>query len=338
MSILAIWVVSACILIPLSLILVISIFKVKRDSREIVSIKRRGEYYQEIAEGKTRELVENALANQNKRIALLDIITRSGYKVFAPVSMSSQTYSKVEKLSQSKNPVDRALFVYFSNIFTYPAGLEAARSCILDEDSDVHLSAVRVLGLIADNNSAKILIEALLSDKVAWERIVERLNGDWALPAILESINTPFTLEKREVHFHAHLARALGLIGDVCAEKSLQRLLKEGNTEERINAIRSLGQCKARSSLLLIQDALKNDSSDYARAQAATALGQIPDVSSVPLLVRSMFEPSWWVCSNSARALALLGIEGQQGLQRVAKEAGSFAAKRATEQLHLLEK
>ncbi len=331
-------IIATCIAVPIIVIAIIAVLKMQRDGREIAIIERRGHYYRLVAEKKCEALVDEAMRSRETRTALIDIINRSGYEIFTPVPLGTPLAARAQRLLALPEATDRAMGVYILNLFQEPAGLDAARTAIHDADPDVHLTAVRVLGLIGNDHSASILVDALRRGEVAWERVVERFNGPWALPELIKAIQTPITESTREKHFHARLARALGLLGDAAAEPHLQRLLGEGNVEERINVVRALGQCGTHESLALIQDLLRNDESPHVRAQAATALISLPHRSSVPILVQSMFDTSWWVCSNSAQALGSLGLRGKLALEEVRERApGTLAARRASEQLSILE-
>ena len=61
------------------------------------------------------------------------------------------------------------------------------------------------------------------------------------------------------------------------------------------------------------------------RAQAASSLGMIGDVSTIPTLRKLTLDREWWVRMNASRALANMGPAGERALARLLESEDRFA-------------
>lgn len=69
-----------------------------------------------------------------------------------------------------------------------------------------------------------------------------------------------------------------------------------------------------------------NDDTEFVRIQAARAASRLPQRMAIPLLYRSIGDPSWWVRRASAEALLRLGPKGAAALRRASRRhADRFA-------------
>ena len=199
---------------------------------------------------------------------------------------------------------------------------------LVDPDPDVRAAATQALGLCKSEQAAWALLHALRAGNVTPERIVERLDGPWAVGPLLAALRDPDFERVRP-----WLAEALGLCRDRRAERPLVELLRSADEEQRIRACRALGRLGAGTAGKPLARALV-DPSAAVRAQAARALGEIRDVSRVHLLVPLMGDRSWWVRARAAEALRALGPAGLEALRWCARSyVDPFARERAAEAL-----
>jgi HEAT repeat protein len=199
---------------------------------------------------------------------------------------------------------------------------------IADNDPDVRAAATQALACCASDDAAWTLLRALRDGRMAPERVVERLTGDWAAVPVLQALHDPGFTQVR-----AWLAEALGLAGYARAEASLVDMLTGGSEEERIRACRALGRLRRPTSFSALVTALE-DGSASVRAQAARALADLGDARGVDALVRLLDDESWWVRARAADALRAIGRQGLAALAHAADEHPDlFARERAIEAL-----
>lgn len=197
-----------------------------------------------------------------------------------------------------------------------------------DEDRDVCAAAVQALGACRSEEAAWALLGALRDRRVAPERVVERLTGDWASGPLLSALRRP-----EFAHVRPWLAEALGLTGDPRAELPLIELAATGDEPERIRACRALGRLGLPSSAEVLIGALSDDS-DAVRAQAARALAGLRDKRGIHALVQLLGDRSWWVRARAAEALRELGSHGMAALRwSAATHPDPYARARALEAL-----
>jgi HEAT repeat protein len=199
-----------------------------------------------------------------------------------------------------------------------------------DPDPDVAQAACRALGLLADDEGARVLITALEHRRVPVERIIESLLDRSAVPALVARLEHHGADTVRR-----HAIRTLGLIGDSAAEEALLAVTAVDD-EEQIAVCRALATAGTDDCLGYLRAMLAHDSWPV-RAQAATALGSLtPTVPVVSALEDVLSDPSWWVRANAAAALARLGGHGIAGLLRATRHPDRYARARAEEALALL--
>jgi len=199
---------------------------------------------------------------------------------------------------------------------------------ISDPDPDVRAAVTQALAICHSEEAAWILLRALRDGHMAPERIVERLDGEWAVLPLLRTLR-----QLSYARVRPWLAEALGLTGDARAEPLLITMLGRGSEEQRIRACRALGRLSRPSSFTALVTAL-GDESPSVRAQAARALADLGDARSVGALVRLLDDEAWWVRARAADALRALGEPGLTALAHCAAEHPDlFARERAAEAL-----
>lgn len=195
-----------------------------------------------------------------------------------------------------------------------------------DADADVRLSAVAATGELANRRAADVLLDALASDRIPNERLVEQLGHPWAVLAVLARVEEPTTTEAER----ASMADALRLAGDPRAAQRLGEMVAVGSFEEQIAAVKALATCgdaePATVEAVLVALAAPGW---QLRAQAAATAGALGVHDAVPALEAALCDRAWWVRKRSADALAVLGEPGVRALGRVAAGPDRFASETA---------
>lgn len=197
---------------------------------------------------------------------------------------------------------------------------------LADDDPDVRLAAATALEQIGGGDSARALIDALETGLLTPGRVIERIAHPWALEVLIAD------RDRFGAGARTALWRAAGLACFAEAVPILRGVAREGGDEERISAVRALGEIRAADASPDLLAALE-DPVWQVRAQAATALGRLGDPAAVADLEHAMADRSWWVRTNAAIALGQLGGEGSVALERVAAGRDPYAAERAREAL-----
>jgi HEAT repeat protein len=142
---------------------------------------------------------------------------------------------------------------------------------------------------------------------------------------------------KAAAPIHVAAIEVLGLHGDAAAVGALEKVLREGTPDARVNAARALGRIGAAESGTALVAAL-DDEAWPVRAQAARALAAIPDRAHVAPLIAHVGDVAWWVRRHAAYALGAHGEHGRQALEEIARSSqDQFAADVAREVLEQLE-
>jgi len=116
------------------------------------------------------------------------------------------------------------------------------------------------------------------------------------------------------------LIETLGLARHHAARHAVERLLREGDVEQRVAAARALGRMEAADCATSLVGALQ-DQAWPVRAQAARTLGLLRSEIALLALPARLTDPAWWVRHHAAHALREFGNEGRRELKRIA--AGS---------------
>ena len=187
-----------------------------------------------------------------------------------------------------------------------PMTLEDLVFTLNDPVNEVRVQAASALSIIGDAAAVKSLLVAMDHE------------DDWNAQRIADSL---FTFGREAVpemtrylqgtgKYRPLVARTLGLIGDVRAEKSLVQALSSTDMELRMRSAAALGKAGTPQSVRYLIDAMADERWEV-RAQVATALGRRRDHEAVPWLKQAMGDDAWWVRHNAASALAEIpgGIE-----------------------------
>ncbi len=133
----------------------------------------------------------------------------------------------------------------------------------------------------------------------------------------------------------------IGEIGDYSNINRLTNILNDSSEEKeiRVSAVKTLGKLKSGTKSL--REALTFEDWEI-RAAAAKALGDIGDVGAIAELEKRLSDSNWWVRVNSSHALAKLGSQGLQALQRAVREKkDQFAhdiSRQTLEEIKMMEK
>jgi hypothetical protein len=108
--------------------------------------------------------------------------------------------------------------------------------------------------------------------------------GEAGVPVLIEAMddNTPYLYVGRAA------AEAIGKIGDTNSIPILENLVMKGNDSQRRAAADALGNLRSQRSVPVLEQALKEDTNQGVRLQAAVALGEIGARSAIePLAARA---------------------------------------------------
>lgn len=202
-----------------------------------------------------------------------------------------------------------------------------------DRDSDVRASAARALGALGATSAAPDLLGHL-----GGSRPISRITIGWALlqmpdpvvELLVAGIDSPRGVER------AVAADVLGLRGVALAAASLiGQLADDVDVEARLAAARALGRIGTAPAVRALEAGLSDPFPALAIA-CAQLLGEVGDPSAVPALRRALGSPDVQLIVQSSRSLARLGAAGRVALEAVA--AGpDFAAPFAAGDLAMFE-
>ncbi len=152
-----------------------------------------------------------------------------------------------------------------------------------DEDEDVRSFAAHALSLMKNAHAGPVLIDALLSDPSGQVRSkatysLGRLKVQRAAKVLISA------LKDEHIAVRRNAAQALGMIGDLRAEKSLLEMINtEPDQNVRANIIKALGKLKSILSIEHISKLLHAPQDKIVRA-AIEALGWIGDKDCLEIL------------------------------------------------------
>ncbi|ANM28972.1 hypothetical protein ABI59_04205 [Acidobacteria bacterium Mor1] len=220
-----------------------------------------------------------------------------------------------------------------------PESIPALQALLYDPDDTVRISAARSLGQIATPESLKVLVDLALIDENELIRghvvdIIGNMDAKEQIPRVEDALIS----ESNDVR--AHAARVLGQLGDnssvpVLVEalsdpyykvRSLSahsladlapgdeeamaamkaRLEEEDNELTKVDIAWSLARGGDRSSIDVIRSSLSKALDDYARAEAARALGEVGEDTDIRLLERALNDKAGLVKVEASKALKKL--------------------------------
>jgi HEAT repeat protein len=309
--------------------------KLRRDRRERWHQAYRAALRRELLTGSPR-LDARLLAMESRPRRLVDLasVLQHG-DVPIPVARAAAVRTGLDDVVRARlrarRPMDRGIAALVVGHLRLDGAATDLAPLLDDPDGDVKLVAAGALGRLAHGPAARALVGALAAGKLPTERVIERLGGPWATPAILAAFTAA---GPEQALLRASLARAIGLAGDVRAEPALLGLLVAETVDERAAAARALATCGTPRCHASLIDAM-GDPAWEVRAQAARSLGALRVTSAVQVLEANLGHNAWWVRANVARSLAQLGEAGVLALRRAAGGTDRYAAERAREMLLL---
>jgi HEAT repeat protein len=317
--------------------------KAKRDRRERASLRLRRRYAHVVVCGSPARLrallatVRGTQAQLDLARALEGVVAElppERRAILAQQARRSRLLARLGRQCRSRDGIDRGRAVMLVSRMQLPSGPPLLRRMLEDRDPDVRLAAADGLALFQDEAAVRALVSALGNSRLATERVVERLDGPWAVEPLLAILAELRAQDPDAVGPRVGVIRALGLIGDPRAEGVLVEVFAAGGVEERISAARALGSAGGKASVGPLARAL-DDEEWTVRAQACRALGQIGDERAVPGLAAHLGDRGWWVRANAAEALRRLGEPGLQALRDALVHPDRYARDRAREALAL---
>jgi HEAT repeat protein len=317
--------------------------KAKRDRRERTSLRRRRRYTRAVAYGspaRLRALLATARGTQTQldlARALEGVVADlppERRAVLAQEARRSRLLARLGRQCRARKAIDRGRAVMLVSRMQLPNGPPLLRPMLEDRDPDVRLAAGDGLALFRDEPAVRALVSAIDNSRLPTERVVERLDGPWAVEPLLAVLDEFRAHGAQDTGARVGVIRALGLIGDPRAEGVLLEVLVEGALEERISAARALGSAGGAASVGPLVRALA-DQEWTMRAQVCRALGKIGDERAVSALAAHLGDRGWWVRANAAEALRRLGEPGLRALRASLSHRDRYARDRAREALAL---
>jgi hypothetical protein len=195
---------------------------------------------------------------------------------------------------------------------------------LTDRSPDVRSAAARALGKAGDMTAVPYLLAALTAGRPLPSGIVGMALldlGTTALPALREALGIGSSPAR------ALAASLLGLHGDVPATPALTAAVGDADSPAEIRraAAEALGRIGAPQAGEVLGRVTALGSDPALRRAAAEALGRIGDPESAPALVAGMAAADLSVRAACADALAAIGREGRDRLERLAGSGGPAA-------------
>jgi HEAT repeat protein len=195
---------------------------------------------------------------------------------------------------------------------------------LADRSPDVRSAAARALGKAGDVTAAPDLLAALttphpLPSGIAGMALLDL--GATALPALREALGSGSAPAR------ALSASLLGLHGDVPATPELTAAVADTDAppEVRRAAAEALGRIGAPQAGEVLSHVTALETDPTLRRASAEALGRIGDPDCAPALVAGMAAADLGVRRACAEALAAIGPEGRDRLERLAGARGPAA-------------
>lgn len=197
------------------------------------------------------------------------------------------------------------------------AATRSEHDALLERKDDIYPIRIMAARVLARVGTAEDLVE-LLQDLYLSRRLMEQ-----PLVSMLNTmpIGTYEGLMKSWTKLHSPRLRRTVLISSarvvpsVCMDW-LPRAAQAPEVDVRVGACIAAGLLPVEASRNLLL-ALLDDTSWEVRAQAAAALGEQRDLSSIPVLGKLLHDPSFWVRQHAALSIRIHGQEGLEFLRNV---------------------
>lgn len=229
---------------------------------------------------------------------------------------------------------------------TLPYGDEELRH-LQSRSWEKRLKAAEALGYLGNESAIPSLMNALNDDvlivRFAAAESLARLGCQDAVEPILHSLDVAGDVSQRRVaeiimmldarstepilsilqspsvseNSLGIAARVSGLLKIHRACPALKKLLLHQSKNVRLSAARSLGSVATHGDMDVIEaiSSLGDDASWEVRCNVMSALGKLGATKEIPLLLKGLSDPQWWVRHNAAEALHQLGEPGITALR-----------------------
>ena len=241
---------------------------------------------------------------------------RSGWLALSRALVDSPHCAAEREALLDKSPWRRELAARRLALLFSPESRRALRAALRDGPGLVTAAAAAALARYRDLEALRWLLEnpAALERRPHRPRVaLLRGFGRRALPDLAAALDRG----TGDAAMDRALIEALGLADFRDARRSIERRLREGDTEQRIAAARALGRMRADDCVTTLMGALQ-DEVWQVRAQAARALGRTRSDLAILALPARLTDPAWWVRRHAAYALREFGMEGHRELERIA--------------------
>ncbi|MFZ2497763.1 HEAT repeat domain-containing protein [Methanosarcina sp.] len=188
-----------------------------------------------------------------------------------------------------------------------PRAENALLELLEDNNLEVRITAVRVLGRIGAENTVEPLIKQLTADKDPNFRIcaieaLGNLNDKQAIEPLIKS------LDDKNSEVKVATARSLGILGDERAEEALIMKLNKGSLEFHKQVILALGKIGDKKTVEVLIHKLE-DKEPEIRKCTAESLGKLGNLQAVDPLLRSINDKIPEVRNAAAYSLGMLKAE-----------------------------
>jgi len=199
--------------------------------------------------------------------------------------------------------------------------VDALIASLNDPEETVRVNVIRALGDIGDTKAIDPIVP-FVGDRQS----AVRMAACQALGALRDARGVP-ALEKalydQDESIRIVAARALGdLPGPESLEVLMRVALQDASERIRSHVVKVVGARRTREAVPKLESALRAES-DLVRANAAMALGEIGDRSSLPVLFRSLDDPFYKVRCLAAHAIAKIAPGDMEAQAAVAKRLGA---------------
>jgi HEAT repeat protein len=203
-----------------------------------------------------------------------------------------------------------------------------------DRNVQVRYTAARSLGLIGTPEAETALVDILDHPHlIDAPRILEIVQ---TMPS--RGLGTLSRLLSSEDHPTEAKLLAIDLVGDLRVyplSEVLVEILNSSSKEKVLRAIKALGKMSSPLAVSALLGMTHNRPWEI-RAQALKALGLLQVEESIPLMVESLGDESFWVRRNAAEGLSTMGARGVQALFQASQAKDMFARDTAAYQIEQL--
>ena len=248
--------------------------------------------------------------------ALEDLVTRGdGWLALSRTLAGSPHFEAERRALLDDSPWRRELAARRLGLLFAPESRRALRAALPEGPESVTAVVATALARFRDLEALRWLLShpAAIARRPHRARVaLLRAFGRRALPDLTAAL----VRGTGEAAMDRAIIEALGLARHRDAQREVERLLRDGDVEQRVAAARALGRMEAEDSATSLMAALQ-DEVWQVRAQAAWALGRCRAEIALLVLPARLTDPAWWVRRHAAYALREFGMEGRRELERI---------------------